>query len=697
MYQYLYIETESLRLWIPIAFAVGCLAYFLLPFEPSIIWGCIFSVIGLTAVIIIRRYYTAYLGLYQISWTITLIASGFCLAWLQTYRQEPFYAVPSRATVVQGQIQSIEYLNNGKKRITLQQVRFKTAPESDQQKWERVILFTLSKKDNQFLRNGDLVQARVMLHRPAPPQYVGGYDLQFRSWFNNIGAYGYALEPVKLISVHPIYSIQSLREKIAAHIREINAGSAGIIAQILLTGMGGELSPDVRHAFAASGLAHLLAIAGLHLGIVMGIVAFTVRWLLLRSQTLTLYWPIKTIAIIVGWTVGCGYLVLTGLHIPAMRSLLMASIVMLALLCNRSVFSKYNLMLAALFLLLLSPASVLDVSFQMSMTAVMALVSGYQLIYRWLEKYQQINSYLFRFIKVYILEGAWVSILAGTAVVPVVMFYFHELNLYFVFANLIAVPLTALWVMPLGLLTLCTMTFGFDYIFLKLMTFGIDWIIWLAELVSHLPYASVSVPNFPAWGYALYFLGLCILCLCITAMRWFGIIVMIIGISSIFCITTPTIITSPNGRMIGINHQHRLLMVCQGGCDPIAVEEWRKITKLTEVKAISSNTIEAGIYCNKDYCFIKRKRILILLKSITKDQQENLCQSSLIELSFLWNESFCKNIPVINKKENWINGAHSIWLDPLIINTDIYNRGRRPWVMEPIQRGVPKMPMAQQE
>ncbi|MDI2112254.1 ComEC/Rec2 family competence protein [Commensalibacter nepenthis] len=684
-------------MWIPIAFAIGCLAYFLLPVEPSVIWGIGSFVLGLLGVAIIRRYYTAYLGLYQISWTITLVALGFGLASLQTHRQEPFYAVPSRATIVQGKVKSIEYLSTGKQRITLQQVRFITAPESDQQEWKRVILFTLSAKDHQSFGNGDIVQARVMLHRPSSPQFIKRYDLQFQSWFRNIGAYGYALEPVKIIAARPNYSIQKLREKIATHIRAVNAGSAGIIAQILLTGIGGELSPDVRHAFAASGLAHLLAIAGLHLGIVIGIVTFTVRWLLLRSQTLALYWSTKTIAIVIGWGVGCCYLILTGLHIPAMRSLFMASIVMLALLCNRSVFSKYNLMLAALFLLLFSPASVLDVSFQMSMAAVMALVSGYQLIFRWLKKYQHVHSYTYCFIKIYILEGAWVSILAGSAVVPVIMFYFHELNLYFVCANLIAVPLMALWIMPLGLLALCTMAFGLDYIFLNLMFFGIDWVIWLAEWVAHLPYASITVPLFPAWGYILYFFGLCILCLCITAIRWSGIVMMIMGISSIFFVTAPTIITSPNGRMIGINHHHQLLMVCQGGCDSLTAEEWRKVSKATAVKIVSDNTKEAGIYCNQEYCFLDDEKILIVLKNIPNNQQEHLCQSSIIELSFLWNQSFCKNIPVVNKKENWINGSHSIWLHPLTINTDIQNRGQRPWVMESIQRGIPKMPMAQQE
>lgn len=666
--------------------------------EPFIYWGAGGLVIGLVGCVIIRRSFTAYLGCYQICCAIFLISAGFCLSWWQTHRQEPFYHVPFYATIIQGKIKSIEYLSTGKKRIALQQVHFLTPPESDQQEWHRLVLFTLAKKDTQFVQNGDDIQARVMLHRPSSPQFVGGYDLQFHSWFKNIGAYGYALDPVKIISPQPAYSIQHLRERIAAHIRSIEPGSSGVIAQILLTGIGGELSQQDRHAFAASGLAHLLAIAGLHLGIVMGIVTFTVRWLLLRSEYIALCYPVKTIAIIIGWSVGCFYLVLTGLHLPAMRSLLMASIVMLALLCNRPVFSKHNLMLAALFLLLLSPASVLNVSFQMSMAAVMALVSGFQLIYRWIgHKYAQ-DSYIYRFFKVYFLEAAWVSILAGTAVVPVVMFYFHELNLYFVFANLIAVPLMAFWILPLGLLALCAMPLGLDAIFIKLMCFGIDWVITIAEWVADLPYASIAILTFPAWGYGLYFFGLCVLCLCITLIRWLGAMMMVIGLTSILFVTPPDIVTAANGRMIGVKGKGNLFTICQGGCDKVTLEEWRKVLKVKEVQNISLGDSGEGYACNQEYCFFDQYKLLVILTTLPDPQQTfDACQSSHLEFSFLWNGSLCKNIPVINKKSNWIAGSHSIWLKSFKINTDLQNRGKRPWVMEPIQRGIPKMPMAQTE
>ncbi|MDI2090509.1 ComEC/Rec2 family competence protein [Commensalibacter oyaizuii] len=694
-FQYWQIETETLKLWIPVAFAAGCLIYFLLPVEPSLYWGMAFFVFGTVIIVGIRCYATSYLGLYQLGWSVTLVAAGFCLAWIQTHQQSPFYQVPTRSTMIQGQVKTVEYLPSGKRRLGVQHVRFLIAPEMDQQEWQRLIVFTLSKNDHQSIQTGNWIKARVLLQRPYSPQIVGGYDLQFKAWFSNIGAYGYALQPIQIISKQSPKTIRSLRENIAYHIRQQLPNSSGVIAQILLTGMSGELPASVRHDFAASGLAHLLAIAGLHLGIVMGTIGYITRWLLLRSQYLTLYLPVKEMAIVTGWLSGCGYLILTGLHLPAMRSLIMASVVVIALLYKRLVISKHNLMLAALFLLLLSPASVLDVSFQMSMAAVMALVSGYRCCSLFVTKWAGYEPSIRRFCLVCIIEPAIVSILAGTAVVPIIMTYFHEIDLYFIFANIIAVPLTALWIMPLGLLALCMMPLGFDSPFLQLMAWGIKGVIILAKAVSGLPYASISIPYFPPWRLALYFLGLCMLCLCVTKLRWCGLGIILISLVFVFWSNKPDILTAANGRMIGIRQENQLIFLCQGGCDRITKEQWQLVLGLKNVTTIPSNSIAS---CNDKYCYFFNQKILATFKSIDDlSTRVELCRKTVLEVSFLWGKSSCADIITIDKQSNWTSGAHSIWLNPLLIQNDLENRGKRPWVMEPIQRGMPNMPVAQTE
>ena len=105
---------------------------------------------------------------------------------------------------------------------------------------------------------------------------------------------------------------------------------------------------------------------------------------------------------------------------------------------DRRSLSMHNLMLAALMILIFSPSSIMNVSFQMSMAAVMAIIAGYGWGYdRFLKKSK--NTCGLKKFFFYISEAAWISFLAGLAVCPIVMAHFHELNLYFILANLIEI------------------------------------------------------------------------------------------------------------------------------------------------------------------------------------------------------------------------------------------------------------------
>lgn len=691
------IEFENLKLWIPVGFAAGCLLYFSFPVEPSIFNGIILCLLGLIGMIFIRKFYPTYLVSYHGWCLIFLLASGFCLAWIQTHQQEPLYRIPTHATFIQGTVQQVESLATGKKRLTVNHVCFLTFPESEQQEWHRKLRFTLLLSDQQLIKVGDQVKAKIMLNHPFPPARVGEYDLQFYAWFKNIGAYGYALAPIERIKISHKLAVQVLRESMANHIERVLPNTSGAIAQILLTGIGTKLSIEDRHNFAVSGLAHLLAIAGLHLGTVMFISGGIIRWLLLRSEYIALYWPVKRIALLSGWGVGCIYFLLTGFHLPAMRSLTMASLVVVALLYNRLAFSMHNLMLAALLILVISPSSVLNVSFQMSMAAVMALIAGYRYGYNlFLRKYKAYSGY--KKFMFYMAEASWVSLLAGLAVCPIVMAHFHELNLYFVFANLIAVPLTMFWILPMGLLSLLTMVLGLDHIFLHLMAYGIDIVVYIAKFVSHLPHAVIYIQHVPQWGLALYFLGLCLLCLGITRLRLIGIPIIILGVLSCLWVSVPDVVTSADGQMVGIRQAKTLWLVCQRNCNKIIVNAWQRYLGTETTKIMALTTHDPNIICHDFYCKIINKKLLVTFKpAAVQSIPPQLCHSVALEISLLWDKFYCPLQTGISKKSNWIAGSHSIWLKPLTIKTDLIYRGKRPWVKEPIDRGAPNLPMASSE
>lgn len=686
-----------MKLWIPVGFAVGSLIYFSLSVEPAFFLGIIPLLLGLVGIVVIRQFYSTHLILYQGCCLIFLLASGFCLAWIQAHRQPPFHRLSSRAMFIQGQVEQVENLATGKKRLSVNHVNFLTFPESEQKTWHRKIRFTLLSSDQQSFQVGDEIRAKVMLNHPFPPVRVGDYDLQFYAWFRNIGAYGYALASVERIKIGHKIVLQALREKIANHIDQILPNTSGAIAQILLTGIGTKLSVEERHNFAIAGLAHLLAIAGLHLATVMLISGSLIRWLLLRSEYIALYWPVKKIALLCGWGTGCIYLLLTGFHLPAVRSLIMASLIVIALFCNRSAFSMHNLMLAALLLLISSPSLVLNVSFQMSMAAVMILIAGYRYGYLMFSKqYQQYYDY--RRLFFYIGEVTWISLLAGLAVCPIVMAHFHELDLYFVFANLIAVPLTVFWVLPMGLLSLLTMGFGMDHIFLVFMGYGIDFIVNIARVIAHFPHAVIYIQYMPQWGLALYFFGLCILCLWVTTLRFIGLPIMMIGVISCLWVSIPDGVTSADGQMIGIRQAKTLWLVCQRNCNKITVESWQKYLGTSIIKKLSPDIKDGTVFCGDFYCKFNNKKILIILKQ-PKNQfiSFDICHSVSLEISLLWNKFYCSHALGISKQSNWVEGSHSIWLKPLKMESDFAFRGDRLWVMEPIRRGAPNLPIAPSE
>lgn len=129
-----------------------------------------------------------------------------------------------------------------------------------------------------------------------------------------------------------------------------------------------------------SGLAHVLAISGLHMAIMAGIVFWLARALLALIPGLALRYPIKKWAAGIAIGAASFYLALSGASVPTVRSWIMMSIVLIAVTVDRPAITMRNVALAALIILLVAPESLFDPSFQMSFAAVIALVA----VYEWL-------------------------------------------------------------------------------------------------------------------------------------------------------------------------------------------------------------------------------------------------------------------------------------------------------------------------
>ncbi len=238
-----------------------------------------------------------------------------------------------------------------------------------------------------------------------------------------------------------------------------------------------------------NGISHVLCVSGLHLSLVVMIIFLTTRFLLNLSNYLAYNFNIKLISTYCSLIGSFGYLELSGMQIAATRAFITAAIFIYGIIfIGRSCFPLHSLAIAAFIILSLNPEYIFHPSFQLSFIAVLSLVAGYEFYLK--------NSWLlgekkgiFGAVKFYTASNIYSSFLASIITAPVVINQFFIFATYSVLANLIVVPITLFFLMPLALLSLPFTMIGFDNYILKLMGFFIDIIIKSAAYFNSLPAA----------------------------------------------------------------------------------------------------------------------------------------------------------------------------------------------------------------
>ena len=494
-------------LWLPVFMGAGVLAYFDRQAEPSAWIGAQAAAACLTAALASGRWPL----LRAIALAAGFAALGFASAQYATARAPPIETdLPAHAVMLSGTVQAVETLPNGR-RVTVSSPLL-TADERPQARRQadrpppepdrrlvRSARFRLASGDPAAIATGDSIRVRAMLRQPAPPAYPGAWDTQRDAFFAGLGASGYALGPVDVVARAPparlAAQVRWVREAIAARVMAVLPGTSGAVTVTLLTGDQRGI-PEADHtAYRDSGLAHLLAVAGLHIGIVMGAVFAAARVLLALSEHASLFWPTKKIAAVAALAAGGAYMILTGAHVPIVRSFAMACLVTIALLAGRQALSIRGLGLAGIVLMTIAPNEVPGVSFQMSFSAVLALIAGYEALRPWLGRQRRRSRLL-----AHVVALALTSTLAGTASLPYGAFHFSHVQSYYILSNMAAVPLTAFWVMPAGLIALILMPFGLEALALVPMGWGVALITEIARLTASLPGATIAVPHIPPLG-----------------------------------------------------------------------------------------------------------------------------------------------------------------------------------------------------
>jgi competence protein ComEC len=658
-------ERGRFVLWLPVLMTGGAAAFFTLRADPA--WWLAPVLAGVAAAGLLAGWFSPIAR--AVAAAALAGALGFGAAQIATWRAPPPMAVPRRAVMVEGVVRAVEPLPEGR-RVTLQEARLNGDTPA-----RRLIRIRLRTTDATPIVAGDTLRVRALLMQPAAPAYPGAWDSQRDAFYQWIGAYGMALGDSQSVAAGEGSIVERLREGVAGRIGRVLSGSTAAIATTFLTGTTSAIPEADRRAFRDAGLAHLLAIAGLHVGIVMGLVFAATRLALAAWEWAALRWPTKPIAAVAALLAAAGYMLLTGAHMPVQRSFAMACLFTLGVVVGRRAISLRGLALAMAALVALEPHLVMGVSFQMSFSAVLALIVGFQTLRPWLLRLRGEGGWRGRLAHD-LAALAVMAALAGTFSAPFAAYHFGQVQLYNVLANMAAVPLTAFLIMPAGLVALALMPLGAEAIALVPMGLGVDALLWIARGVSSWPAATVMVPHMPPWGLVLVGGGLAWAGLWRTRLRLAGWLLVALGLASPAFVRPPDLLVAADGRMLGLRDQNGMYVQTAGSTDRFAIEAWRVLWRTRVVQPIG---------CGRAPCPLQIRPDGPEALLVSDDPPRTACSAAIV-LSLAPVRLSCpKGVPVIDRFSVWRAGAHAIWLDAsgVRVLSDRTERGERVWMPRP--------------
>jgi competence protein ComEC len=303
---------------------------------------------------------------------------------------------------------------------------------------------------------GDIIRVRGKLFEPAGFNNPRGFDYAGYLAQSNISAmmYSKTSEAIQVISrsAGMFRTIQDWRERIRQSFLESTTGDGSAILQAMVLGEEGRLTDELRDRFMAAGVTHIISISGSHLGMVAVLCFGLIRGLLFMLperfyHRLTLSTDPKIIAAWLTLPLVVFYTLLAGGQMATIRSLIMISAGLLAIISDRENALTHALALAALVILIGNPQAIFDISFQLSFLSVMVI--GYvvslwnELQFKAETRFQKIrNSALLLII---------ISLSTGLATGPLVAYYFNQISFAGLVSNLIIIPFAGMVVVPLGL------------------------------------------------------------------------------------------------------------------------------------------------------------------------------------------------------------------------------------------------------
>lgn len=259
--------------------------------------------------------------------------------------------------------------------------------------------------------------------------------------------------------------------------------TVGVISAITL-GIHSDITKKQWLVFRQTGTNHLVAVAGLHLGMLVSFIMIVCKMIGKQYPKLFFYYPRQRISLLLALIIGGAYAVLAGLSLPTKRALVMLSCFSLSQLTGRYLPFVTGVCSAVMLMVVSNPLVALTSSYWLSFFAIGLIVlacSGRLLAYSHYRSYFRIQTYL------------------TLGLSPICLYFFHQTSLIAILANCIAIPWLLLIILPLSLLGvgLLMINMNLAKLLLHIVAFNVDYLLKLLSFFGSLPWATITLNQIP--------------------------------------------------------------------------------------------------------------------------------------------------------------------------------------------------------
>jgi len=679
---WLFAERHQLPLLIPVALGAGVALWFVLPWAAER-WAAL----ALAGALLAGGLASSGRAAKLLAWGGVLVALGLgSAAWRSAQVAAPVLADRFTGDIT-GIVDSVEVVRGGER------FRFLLRPATPG--LPPLVRISVKGAAVPGVLPGARIAVKAALTPPSGPSLPGGYDFARKAWFAGIGATGYPLGDVTVLTPAPppagaVAWLARLRARIDAQLTGAVPGPSGAIAAAFVTGNQGMIPADAAQQMRDAGLAHLLSISGLHIAIVVGGTMWAVRRGLNLIPFVALRLPVKAIGAGAAAVAGIAYTLLAGGEVPTVRSCIATLIVLIGIVIGREALTLRLVAAAAFLILCVRPEALLGPSFQLSFAAVTGIVALYQSrLGRWLADPVREHGWAARLAR-HLLMLLVTGLVAEAMLAATALYHFNRAGLYGVIANLFAIPWTSFVVMPLLLLTLLGGALGIGGPFAWALGKSLDLLTGVAAAVAGLPGAVYRLPLMPDAAYLLLVLGGLWLCLWQTRARWLGALPLATGALVALLARPPDLLVSADGRHAAYLVPDGRLAFLRDRAGDYIRDMWGDATAATTADAALGEL--PGARCSEDACVAdldaggRRWRLLATLSrdTVPMETMAPACSAADIVVSNRRLPAWCAPRWLkLDRAALGATGAVAVWLDPPRVATVAARLGDHPWLPKP--------------